>query len=246
MVVGFPQPVQDSGGVKGFNHLGVAFLALLPAPVRAVHVAAHQSATLLIDCRVGRALGRCAKGRQRQRVLRVEHLLQREEITHAVVERTGIHTLVGITGHCRNGHCPAVLVQTRGMSHHAAPAVVTVGIGKTHPCAGCIISSKGLDVVGTANATKTVGILLQTHTDGLVPEGLIHTAGHRVVEREADCIIERNAVDVGLGLLVLVTTDAETGGAEGVTRGLVEGVVCRTAQQRNLLGISLLILKLRL
>ena len=139
-----------------------------------------------------------------------------------------------------------MLVQASGVSHHATPAVVTVGVGKAQAGTGSIVGGKGLDVIGTANTTKAVGVVLQTHTDGLVPEGLVQATRHRVIEREADSIVERDAVDVGLGLLVLVTTDAETGGAESVTRGLVEGVVGRTAQQRNLVGISLLILKLRL
>ena len=172
----------------------------------------------------------------------VEHLLQREEVTNAVVERTGIDALVGITCHCRNRHCPTMLVQTRRMGHHATPAVVTVGVGEAQAGPGSIISRKGLDVVGAANTTKTIEVLLQTHTDGLVPECLVQATRHRIIEREANTIIEGDAVNVGLGLLVLIATNAETHRAEGVARGLIERVVGSTAQQCHFLGVAFLIL----
>ena len=61
VVVGLPHPVQDGRGVKRLDHLGIALLAFLPAPVRTVHVAAYQLSTLLIDGRVGGTLGGSAK-----------------------------------------------------------------------------------------------------------------------------------------------------------------------------------------
>ena len=138
-----------------------------------------------------------------------------------------------------------MLVQARCMGNHTTPAVVAVGVSKAHTGARSIIGCKGLDVVGTANATKTKEIVLQTHADGLVPECLIQTTGHRVVERETHTIVKGDAIDVGLGLVVLITADAETSGAEGVARCLIEGIVGCSAQQCHLLGVSFLILELR-
>ena len=163
--LGRPHPVEDGGGVKGLHHAGVALLALLPAPVGIIKMCTGQVVGLLKGRAVAGALGGGAKGGQRQRVLRVEHLLDGEEVAPAVVERAFDDALVGVASHGAGGDRPAVLHQAGGVGGHAAPLVVAVGVGHAAAEARGIVLGKGADVVGTADAAKAVTRRRQAHTD---------------------------------------------------------------------------------
>ena len=73
---GFPDPVQDRGGIESLNNLGAALLAVLPAPVGVVEVVVGELICFLVCGRVGGALCRGAPGGEGQRVLRIELFFQ--------------------------------------------------------------------------------------------------------------------------------------------------------------------------
>ena len=138
-----------------------------------------------------------------------------------------------------------MLVKTGAVGNHATPAIVAVGISHTSAEAGSVILGVGVDIGSTAHIAKakTGGLGGITHTAAL--ERLVHTANHRVVETTAGGIVEIDAVDIGLAVLVVITTNAETHRAEVVVGSLVVGVVGSTGKGSYLLGISFLILKHR-
>ena len=93
----------------------------------------------------------------------------------------------------------------------------------------------------STNVTKTKESWLGSIAHTAALERLVHAANHRVVEPAARGIVEVDAVDVGLAVLIVVTTDAEAHSAEVVVGRLVIGIVGRAGQCTHLLSITFFI-----
>ena len=134
-----------------------------------------------------------------------------------------------------------MLVEASAVGHHATPAVVAVGVSNTGAESWSVVLGVGENVGCSTNVAKAVEGWLCSIAHAAALERLVHTANHRVVETAASCIVEVDAVDVGLAVLVVVATDAEAHSAEVVVGGLVVGIVGRAGQCAHLLGITLFV-----
>ena len=178
-------------------------------------------------------------------MLRVEHLLSRNEVAPRVVERARHDALVAISSHSAHGQRPTVFAQTGGVSEHTAKIIVAIGVSHAGTSARSIVLGKGDNVVGAAHIAKAVAGGFESHADALVLERLVHAAHHRVVEAAASRVVEHNAVNHRLGVLAVVATHTKTHKAKVVAGSLIEDVVVSAAQGCNRLTVALLIFDLR-
>ena len=173
-----PYPVDDSRGVKRLNHLRAALLAVLPAPCRVVEIVVGEYARLLKHgVGVGAACGSTKSG-ERDRVLVVEHLLQRQEVSGRVVERTVLHTLVGIACYCAHGECPAALAESGRVESHSAHVIVAVGVSHVGTEARSEVLGLGVDIGCTSHRTYGKCGCVESDTGAFILESLVESAKH--------------------------------------------------------------------
>ncbi len=175
-------------------------------------------------------------------MLVVEHLLEREEITEGVIERTLDHTLGGIPSYNRHRKCPSVPVESCGILHHGAQHVVGVGIGYVSFPARGIFGCVGGVVARSAEVAESVARRGETDVGGAVAEcGGCHSAEHRVIEAAAHCVVVAETVHVASLPVLFITAESEAGYREVVVGSLVIDVVGGSLDGADALAETLVI-----
>ncbi len=141
-----PYPVDEGCGIERLHNLRAFLLAVEIAPRRVVEVGACKVVRLLRGSRVCGTLRGCPPSSEVDRMLVVEHLLERKRISERVVERAFDHAFRSVTSDDGCGECPSVLVEPGGILHHQAEHIVGVCVGEVATEAGGILGSVSREV----------------------------------------------------------------------------------------------------
>ena len=240
--LGFPDPVEEHGGVECLDDSGALLLAVEITPGGVVEVGAGEVVGLLGGGGVVGALCGGAPGGEVERMVLVEDLLHGEEITEGVIERSVDHALVRPASDHGSRESPAVLVDSRRILEHCAEHIVGVGVGDVSAETGGVFGGVGGEVARSAEVAVAIGGGGEAEFGGAVAESArCHSAHHRIVEHAPHGVVVVEAVDITSGPAVEITAQAEAGHREVIVGGLIVDVVVCALDGSDSLAHSLVV-----
>ena len=174
----------------------------------------------------------------------VEHFLQRQEITEAVVESAFYYALGSVTSYDGGGERPSVLVQARGVLQHGAEHIVGVGVREVSSPPRGELGGISRDVGGSSHIAESVGGRSQSDVGGLRTERAAgHAAELRVVEPSAHGVVEVESVHIARLPVLVKSAKPESHRAELEVGRLVIYVVGGTLDRPHRLAQPLVVQK---
>ena len=123
----------------------------------------------------------------------------------------------------------------------SAEGIVAVAAAEGQLVAGGILPGSHVDIVAAADAGNAEEVVVHLSHTLLVACGIVHTANHAVAETAEFQVVERNTVKVGVAVLAVIASDAESHRAEGVSHLAEIGIFFRRNGAHRLLGIVVLV-----
>ena len=123
----------------------------------------------------------------------------------------------------------------------SAQGIVAVAAAEGE-CVACgILSGAHVDVVAAAQPRHAEEVVVHLPHAFLVACGIVHAANHAVTEASEFEVVHVHAVQVGTAVEVVVASDAEPHGTEGVAHLVEVGVFLGRDGRNRLLGIVVLV-----
>ena len=196
-------PGQQHTGLVIVHHAAGTLLTILIAPIGVVLAVVGQPVSLIGAGSLLCTFCGIAPGGQIQRMILIDDLLCREEITQAVVESTvhgsRIHIGPAISHGTEEG--PPFLGESGSIGIHGTECIVTIQSRESHLIARSIVACTEVIVAASTYAGHTESIHLEGCGGILITGSIVHTAYGGIVELPVLQVVDLHSIHIDITIL---------------------------------------------